>query len=204
MLYLPNNQYPCPEQRTRSAVNLTNTIIDACATTGVSSIIQPMAITAVVADDFANGAFQFLTAGVSLAGGNKVAFGVFLSSNTNIQSDLIFSVVGHCRFYTTAGTFLPSYVVGRTTSSTITVSTAAPANQLQTYNTIPSTSSNSFSYDINHFVIGKYDSSISTPYCFALVIDNPSATELNGYFQMDLSFRKFAQSNIKIAMGKLL
>ena len=204
MLYLPNTQFPCTEQRSRTAVNLTNAIVDACDSTIISSLNYPMAVSAVVPDDFSQSVFQFITAGVNLDSAQKISFGAFISAQTNLQSDFIFAVSGHYRFYLTAGVLLPHYFLGRCNSSTVTVSTVAQADQQSTYNVIPGTSSSSYSYDLNSYVIGKYDSSNSNPFCFGICLENPSGAEASGHFYIDLMIRKFASSQIKLNTGSLL
>ena len=203
MLYLPDTRSPIVEQRSRSVIVLTNTIVDACSS-AIGAAFTPMAFTSTVPDDFSNASYKFTTPGLSLGASQQISFGVFISAQNNFQSDLIFNVFGQFRYYGTAGIIIPSYFLGRCNNSTITVSTIAPANQLNPWNSIPATSVNSNSHDINSHVIGKYDSSNSNPYCFGLTLENPSAAEFNGYFNCELSIRKFASSPLKINTGSLL
>ena len=132
-----------------------------------SATVYPYAYTATVAEDFDETNCSLLN--VNIAANQKVAFGVFLTSDDE-KGNLMFEISG-----AVAGTMSPSIVTyaifGRCNASTVTSTKAGTANQLSTYTLLPGrrqygNTESEFSFQQQVFA---YNSNSTNPFCAPIV-----------------------------------
>lgn len=168
-------------------------------TTFAMATISPYAYTATVREDYDTRNFNFDDAGATLAFGNRVAFGLFLSAD-NSKKNLLWQFSGKSHIIFTGNTtqIHGAFFIGRrATSDTVVSSKAAASNTLAAYALLPHNFSqflaNAYlvqSVETEGFTLELEDGFV---YCFGYLIDNVSAaTDILMKGGISLAVRKAA------------
>jgi len=184
-----------------AATELTTTDLAAIDGAIDFATVNPYAYSATVRDDYDTMNINFSNAGSSLALGQRVAVGLFISPSNDLKN-LLFQVSGKASILFSGTSIVPMcrFFFGRKASNnTVTSSKAAPANTLAAYQVLPSITSSAvkstselfFNDSINHEIF-SLESSGAYNYCFGVMIDNHSASNAVGlYGSINLSIRKY-------------